>query len=52
LQSLGSGVPVASGTSFSVTGLAAGKTYYFSVTAVDGAGNESSYSNEASKFVQ
>jgi fibronectin type 3 domain-containing protein len=52
LQAYGSGVAVGSGTSFSVTGLAAGKTYYFSVTAVDSAGTESSYSNEASKFVQ
>ena len=52
VQPSGSGVAVGSGTSFSVTGLAAGQTYYFSVTAVDSAGNESGYSNEASKFVQ
>ena len=52
LQPNGSGVAIGSGTSFSVVGLAAGSTYYFSVTAVDSAGNESSFSNEASKFVQ
>jgi len=30
-----------------VTGLEAGKTYYFAVTAVDSTGRESGYSNEA-----
>jgi hypothetical protein len=31
-----------------VSGLTAGKTYYFSVTAIDRCGNESNYSNELS----
>lgn len=39
------GSPV-SGTSFDDTGLQNSKTYYYVVTALDGAGNESKYSNE------
>ena len=39
-------------TSFNATGLQKGVTYYFSVTAVDSLGSESTYSNEASKLVQ
>jgi fibronectin type 3 domain-containing protein len=39
-------------TGYTVSGLALGQTYYFSVTAVDAAGNESAYSNEASKVIQ
>ena len=35
-------------TSFTVTGLMSGTTYYFVVTAFDIAGNESGYSDEAS----
>jgi hypothetical protein len=34
-----------------VTGLQSGKVYYFAVTAVDAVGNESPYSNEATKQV-
>jgi hypothetical protein len=37
-------------TSYSIEGLAPG-TYYFTVTACDSSGNESSYSNEASKTI-
>ncbi len=37
-------------TSYTISGLAPG-TYYFAVTAYDAAGNESSYSNEASKTI-
>ena len=37
-------------TSYSVNGLAPG-TYYFTVTIFDSSGNESSFSNEASKTV-
>jgi fibronectin type 3 domain-containing protein len=51
-QSFGAGVAVGNTTTFNVSGLTAGKTYYFAVTAVDNLGNESAYSNEASKAVQ
>ena len=34
-------------TNCTITGLVAGSTYYFAVTALDTAGNESGYSNEA-----
>jgi hypothetical protein len=49
LQAYGQGVLV-TGTSYAVTGLAGGATYYFAVTAV-GDGIESGYSVEASKAV-
>lgn len=39
-------IDVGQRTSYVVTGLNANQTYYFAVTAVDGAGNESAYSNE------
>jgi fibronectin type 3 domain-containing protein len=51
-QAFGSGVQVGNSTQFTVSGLPVGTTYYFSVTAVDTAGNESAYSNEAIKLVQ
>ena len=51
-QPLGQGVQVGNVTTYALTGLTAGRTYYFAVTSVDAAGNESSYSNEASKSVQ
>ena len=35
-------------TSYTVTGLTAGQTYYFAVSAYDASGNESGYSNEVS----
>ncbi len=35
-------------TTYTVTGLAEGQTYYFAATAYDEAGNESSYSNQVS----
>jgi len=38
-------------TSWTVTNLADGATYYFAVTAYDNAGNESSFSNEISKAI-
>lgn len=49
-QALGSGEFVATST-YVVTGLQSGRTYYFAVTAVDAAGAESSFSNEASKTI-
>jgi fibronectin type 3 domain-containing protein len=50
-QPPGTGAWAGSGTSFNVSGLQRGMTYYFAVTAVDGQGNESAFSNEASKLV-
>jgi fibronectin type 3 domain-containing protein len=35
-------------TTYTVTGLAPGQTYYFAVTAYDGSGDESGFSNEVS----
>jgi len=46
----GAPVNIGSQTSYSVTGLNAG-TYYFAVTAYDGSGNESSFSNEVTKTI-
>jgi fibronectin type 3 domain-containing protein len=48
------GPPVAVGmnTSYTAGNLTGGKTYYFSVTAVNGAGSESQHSNEVSKTIQ
>jgi hypothetical protein len=37
-------------TSYTISGLAPG-TYYFAVRAYDASGNESGYSNEASKTI-
>jgi hypothetical protein len=47
------GAPVSIGntTSYMVGNLTGGRTYYFSLTAVDGAGNESERSAEVSKAV-
>jgi hypothetical protein len=47
-QSLGNGIYVATPT-LTLSNLSSGHTYYFAVTAVDAAGVESTYSNEASK---
>lgn len=49
-QALGSGAFVATST-YVVTGLQAARTYYFAVTAIDAAGSESGFSNEASKTI-
>lgn len=48
-QAKGSGISVGNVTSYKATGLQSGKVYYFAVTAIDGKGNESAYSNEATK---
>ena len=52
LQARGAGASAGTSTSYTATGLLAGKVYYFAVTAVDSSGNESAFSNEASKLVQ
>jgi fibronectin type 3 domain-containing protein len=52
LQALGAGLSTGNNTSYVVTGLPRGYMYYFSVTAIDAAGNESAFSNEATKHVQ
>ena len=41
----------ASATTYTITGLAGGATYYFVTTAVDANGEESNYSNVASKTI-
>jgi fibronectin type 3 domain-containing protein len=51
-QSFGAGFNAGSATSYSISSLPTGRTYYFSVTSVDANGNESAYSSEASKLVQ
>jgi hypothetical protein len=50
-RSYGSPMPVGLLTNYTIEGLEEGKTYYFSITAVDTAGNESGYSNEISKTI-
>ena len=49
LQQRGEGVDTRGAVSFVVSNLRGGQTYYFAVTAHDGAGSESDYSSEASK---
>jgi hypothetical protein len=51
-QSFGSGISAGNGVMYTVYGLTTGQTYYFAVTAVDAAGVESQFSNEASKLMQ
>jgi fibronectin type 3 domain-containing protein len=50
-QSKGNGIYTSS-ASYTISTLTTGAVYYFAVTAVDSAGNESGYSNEVSKLVQ
>lgn len=38
-------------TSYTVTGLESGATYFFVVTAYNSAGTESAFSNEANKII-
>jgi chitodextrinase len=49
LQPYGQGISVGNVTTYTVTGLSSGTTYYFVVTSVDTSGNESGYSQEVSK---
>ena len=52
LQAPGQGLPVGNGTTtYKVTGLSTGATYYFAVTAYDLQGDESAYSNEVVKVI-
>ena len=52
LQALGSGLQTGTSTTYVVTGLPRGYMYYFAVTAVTAGGEETAYSNEATKHVQ
>ena len=49
-QAMGGGT-YSSTSNITLSGLPSGHTYYFAVTAVDAAGVESAYSNEASKVI-
>lgn len=51
-QARGSGIDTGGATTFTVSNLQAGRTYYFAVTAYDGAGNESDFSAEVSKAIR
>ena len=48
----GSPISVGLNTSYTASSLTGGKTYYFSVTAIDATGTESGHSNEVSKTIQ
>ena len=50
-QAKGAGLNAGGCTTYVVTGLDRGRTYYFAVTAYDASGNESDFSNEASKTI-
>jgi hypothetical protein len=49
-RTYGTPIPIGNQTTYKVTGLADG-TWYFSVTAIDGKGNESGFSNEVIKVI-
>jgi hypothetical protein len=51
IQPRGGGIDAGGATAFTVSGLQPGRTYYFAVTAYDGAGNESEFSSEVSKAI-
>lgn len=50
-QAYGQGISVGNVTTYTLQGLSHGTRYYFAVTAVDFAGNETAYSNEAFKDI-
>jgi fibronectin type 3 domain-containing protein len=50
-QPFAQGIVVGNATTYTVTGLSLGTTYYFAVTAVDAQNNESAFSNEVSKAI-
>jgi fibronectin type 3 domain-containing protein len=50
-QPRGSGTLAGAGNSYVVGNLQSGRTYYFAVTAYDGAGTESDFSAEATKTI-
>jgi chitodextrinase len=51
MQAWGTGAQAGNCTTYVVTNLNRGATYYFAVTAYDASGNESDFSNEASKSI-
>jgi hypothetical protein len=51
LQSPGQGLDAGKFTTFTVTGLSSGTTYYFAATAYDASNIESPYSNEVLKAI-
>jgi fibronectin type 3 domain-containing protein len=51
LQPFGNGLNVNTVTTYTVTGLSRGTTYYFAATAYDSSNNESTYSNEVLKDI-
>jgi fibronectin type 3 domain-containing protein len=50
-QAYGSGIAAGNTTTFTVSSLPSGYTYFFAVTAIDAAGQESAYSNEVTKSI-
>jgi fibronectin type 3 domain-containing protein len=50
-QSVGNGFNVGNTTSYRITGLTTGRTYFVAVTAVDAGGRESDLSEEKSKAI-
>ena len=51
LQLRGEGVDAGNVTTYTITGLASGRRYYFAVTAVDNANNESDFSSQVFKDI-